>query len=95
MSTNQRPLGELRRGQAGVIVSVDTDGPVGGFAPRLLEMGFLEGSRVEVVHEAPWGKDPIVVRVRGALIALRRQEANQVRIEILPRDSSPRLFHDQ
>lgn len=48
---------------------------------RLMEMGLLEGSRVEVAHEAPFGGDPIAVRVRGALIALRRNEANQVWVE--------------
>jgi ferrous iron transport protein A len=40
----------------------------------------LEGSTVEVLHEAPFGKDPIAVRVRGALLALRRSEANHVRV---------------
>ncbi|MDR3606136.1 MAG: FeoA domain-containing protein [Oligoflexia bacterium] len=69
-------LGKLRRGQSGMIVSVKT------LETRLLEIGFLEGSHVEIVHEAPWGKDPIVVRVRGALIALRRQEADLVEVEI-------------
>jgi ferrous iron transport protein A len=49
---------------------------------RLLEMGLLEGSAVEVVHEAPFGRDPIAVRVRGALIALRRNEANYIEVEI-------------
>jgi ferrous iron transport protein A len=68
-------LGKLRKGQSGVITSVPTD------QTRLLEMGFIEGSRIEIMHEAPWGKDPIIVRVRGALIALRRQEADAVRVE--------------
>jgi ferrous iron transport protein A len=73
-------LGKLRKGQTGTIVSLDI---VDSLDTRLLEMGFLEGSKVEVMHEAPWGKDPIIVRIRGALIALRRQEADAVRIELL------------
>jgi ferrous iron transport protein A len=49
---------------------------------RLLEMGILEGSRVEVVHEAPFGRDPLAIRVRGALIALRRHEAAHIEVEV-------------
>jgi ferrous iron transport protein A len=71
-------LGELGPGQAARIVAVDEGGDV---CARLMEMGFLEGSPVEVLHQAPWSHDPIAVRVRGALIALRRSEANHVWVE--------------
>ena len=80
----KKRLGELRTGQGGTIVQV-------GAVPleptriqivqRLMEMGFLDGSWVEVLHEAPFGGDPIAVRVRGTLIALRREEANLVWVE--------------
>jgi Fe2+ transport system protein FeoA len=49
---------------------------------RLLELGFLEGSTVELLHEAPFGGDPIAVRVRGATIALRRSEAAWIEVKI-------------
>lgn len=75
----KRKLGELHRGAHGVIV--ETAGP-NDIRRRLLEMGLLEGSRVEVVHEAPFGRDPIAVRVRGSLIALRRSEANYIEVEL-------------
>lgn len=51
-------------------------------APRLMEMGILEGTSIEIVHEAPFGKDPIAVRARGTLIAVRRDEARNVEVEI-------------
>ncbi len=70
-----RRLGELRKGEGGRIVTVGTTDEV---ARRLLEMGLIEGSWVELVHEAPFGKDPVAVRVRGTMIALRRAEANEV-----------------
>jgi ferrous iron transport protein A len=35
---------------------------------------------VELVHQAPFGGDPVAVRVRGALIALRRNEANLIEV---------------
>lgn len=49
---------------------------------RLREMGILEGSSVTVVHEAPFGKDPIAIQSRGALVALRRAEANLIHVEV-------------
>ena len=42
---------------------------------RLIELGFVEGARIEVLHEGPIGRDPIAVRVEGATVALRRRIA--------------------
>lgn len=50
------------------------------FQCRLMEFGFLEGAEIEVIHEAPFGRDPIAVRVRGALVALSRREAGNVEV---------------
>lgn len=78
-------LGEMQPGFCGVIVAVHR--PLGS-APgatdpeelelRLLEFGFVEGARVEVLHEGPIGGDPIVVRVDDMRVALRRNEAMNV-----------------
>jgi ferrous iron transport protein A len=78
MTQVRTKLGELKKGQSGSIVRVGGEREL---LARLLEMGLLEGSRVELVHEAPFGGDPVAVRVRGALIALRRNEANLVEVE--------------
>ncbi len=72
-------LGELALGKLARIIQVDETAEI---SARLMEMGLLEGSRVEVAHVAPLGGDPIAVRVRGALIALRRNEANHVWVEL-------------
>jgi ferrous iron transport protein A len=45
---------------------------------RLLELGFVEGAHVEILHEGPLGRDPIAVRVNNTTIALRRREAMAV-----------------
>ena len=45
---------------------------------RLLEMGLVEGARVEVLHEGPIGRDPIAVRVDDATVALRRRDADVI-----------------
>ena len=72
-------LGEMNVGQGGKIVR--TAGPA-EFHQRLLEMGLLEGSWIEILHEAPVARDPIAVRVRGTLIALRRSEANWIEVQV-------------
>ncbi len=73
-------LGELAKGQAGVIVAVSAADD--SLTRRFMEMGLLEGCRIELVHAAPFTGDPIAVRARGALIALRRREANQIEVEV-------------
>ena len=73
-------LGELKKGDRGIIVRVRESSFCLSLPERLMEMGILEGSIFEVLHEAPFGKDPIAVQVRGALIALRRNEADCVEV---------------
>jgi ferrous iron transport protein A len=55
------------------------DGPEQDCA-RLLDLGFTPGETIAVTHLAPLG-DPIVVRVRGALLALRKREAAWIFVE--------------
>ena len=45
---------------------------------QLIEMGFTEGARVEILHEGAIGRDPIAVRVDNITIAVRRREAMAV-----------------
>ena len=46
---------------------------------RLLELGFVPGGEVAAVQESPWG-DPVAYAVCGAVIALRRADAQQIAI---------------
>jgi DtxR family Mn-dependent transcriptional regulator len=46
---------------------------------RLLDLGFVPGSPVELGFESPLAS-PSAYRVRGSLIALRREQAEQVYI---------------
>lgn len=76
-------LGKLNPGNTGLIVSVALSGECSpDLARRFLEMGILEGARVEILHQAPFGGDPLAIRVRGSIIALRRSEANHVEIHL-------------
>ncbi|MEN9528991.1 MAG: FeoA domain, partial [Pseudomonadota bacterium] len=46
--------------------------------------GFVAGEAIEIVHEAPLSRDPIVVVCAGTRIALRRDEAELILIEEMP-----------
>lgn len=70
-------LADLSPGEESVILRIDEEGDV-RLATRLKELGLTEGSRVELVREAPWFHCPIAVRVRGGLLALRRADARRV-----------------
>jgi len=45
--------------------------------PRLMEMGLLVGTLVELIRFAPLG-DPVEIKVRGYNLTLRRHEAEQI-----------------
>ncbi|WP_169331789.1 FeoA family protein [Robiginitomaculum antarcticum] len=46
-----------------------------GVETRLREIGFAEGDEVEALHFGLFGRNPMSVRLNGALIAMRRREA--------------------
>jgi ferrous iron transport protein A len=48
---------------------------------RLIELGFVEGARVEILHQGLFGGDPIAVRINEATVALRRREAASILVE--------------
>ena len=48
--------------------------------PRLMEMGLLVGTPVELVRFAPLG-DPVEIKVRGYHLTLRKHEAEQIIVQ--------------
>jgi ferrous iron transport protein A len=79
----QMPLGLARRGHCGVIHHLAADGTGSALSAaelesRLIELGFVEGARVEVLHEGIVGRDPIAVRIENVTVAVRRREAMAV-----------------
>ena len=78
-------LSATKPGDAGVIVDVRAESHPGdhGVAVdelqrRLLEFGFVEGARVQVLHEGAIWRDPIAVRLDDMRIGLRRRDAEDV-----------------
>jgi Fe2+ transport system protein FeoA len=52
------------------------------FARRLMEMGLVPGTPVQMLRRAPLG-DPIELVVRGTHISIRRREADRVHVDIV------------
>ena len=72
-----QPLGLMRPGGVGRILAVQSG--EGDVERGLLEMGFVEGACVEVLHHGLLGRDPLAVRINQSMtVALRRSEANAV-----------------
>lgn len=68
----------MRRGQRAVVEGIESlDDPAA--ARRLFDLGFVPGAPVEMVRRAPLA-DPVVFRVAGYEIALRREQARWVRV---------------
>ncbi|MFN3585546.1 MAG: ferrous iron transport protein A [Phenylobacterium sp.] len=78
-------LSTARPGEAGVIVDVRAEShpadhgvDVEELQRRLLEFGFVEGARLEVLHEGAIRHDPIAVKLDDMRVALRRRDAEDV-----------------
>lgn len=68
------PLSTLALGERGTVAEIRVPA---ADRPRLMEMGLLVGTGVELVRFAPLG-DPIELKVRGYHLTLRRHEAEQI-----------------
>jgi len=73
----QYALSELKPKERGTIVKVGGDGPV---HRRILDMGVVPGTEVEVVKVAPLG-DPVDLLIRGYHLSLRKEEAKKIFVE--------------
>lgn len=92
-SITVRPLSQSERAEAGDYKSLTELGlgqvaRIAGLSPachgaerrRLLDLGFVPGTTVMVELVGPGG-NPIAYRVRGAVVALRREQARLIKID--------------
>jgi len=77
-AVRQIPLHKLKAGQRGIVVRVGGKGPA---RRRMMDMGMVPGSEVQVVRVAPLG-DPIEFTVKGYSLSLRRSEAKKITVEV-------------
>lgn len=78
---SHRLIDTLAAGEVAVIAAIDRGGLDPDTAQRLCELGFDEGVDVEIVHRAPFGGDPLAVRVGNMVVALRREMAQLIEVE--------------
>jgi len=72
----ERPLAQLAPGEEGVIVRLEGDPAI---RRRLMELGLVPGTGVEVVRLAPLG-DPVELKLRQIHISIRRSEAANIHV---------------
>ena len=68
----------LKDTQPGMIVRIDSVGE-SDLKQRLMTMGLIPGTRVEILNSAPLG-DPIALRLRSYNLAMRRDDAAQIEV---------------
>ena len=74
MSGKLYSLAEMSPGDTAIIRELGTTGRI---RRRLMDIGFIPGTGVECVQKSPLG-DPIAYAIRGAIIALRREESSTI-----------------
>ena len=77
MPVANQPLTALPVGTAATVAEIKVPPEHRG---RLLEMGLLVGTAVELVRFAPLG-DPVEIKVRGYHLTLRKNEADLIFVQ--------------
>ena len=75
----EKILSELKPKEFGKIKKVYSG--EGTLHKKLLDMGIIKGTEIEVIRVAPLG-DPIEIKIKGYYLSLRKQEASQIVVEI-------------
>jgi len=78
MASGPQPLTSVSLGATATVEQINVP-PAG--RSRLMEMGVLVGTPVELVRFAPLG-DPVEIKVRGYHLTLRRNEADQILVRV-------------
>lgn len=80
MAVSSLTLDQLMKDQTAEVIELAV---TGAERRRLMDLGILPGTRIEVEMRSPLG-DPTAYRVRGSVIALRRRQAQNIVIRLLP-----------
>lgn len=75
--TCAKTLTNMKYGESAVITQLNSKEDI---RRRLQDMGMIEGTRVECLGQSPLG-NPTAYLIRGAVIALRNEDADSVLVE--------------
>ena len=78
MNTDILHLSSLEEGQSARVVSLTS---TGSMRRRLQDIGLINGTIVTCLKKSPYG-DPVSYLIRGAVIALRNSDSQNVLIKI-------------
>ncbi|HEY8500113.1 MAG TPA: FeoA family protein [Clostridia bacterium] len=78
MKENLIELKNLPIGRTAKIKHLSSNGAI---RRRMLDLGLISGTVVEAMHKSPSG-DPTAYNIRGAVIALRSEEAGKILVEL-------------
>ena len=73
-----KKLSELKVGEKCKVGGIQGQGPV---KRRILDMGVVPGSEIEVIRVAPLG-DPVEFKLKGYYLSLRKEEAENILVEV-------------
>ena len=73
-----KTLAQLKIGQKALILDFNID----TIPLKLLEMGCLPGNRIEILQLAPLG-DPLYINVNDSFVAIRKETAQEITVEVL------------
>ena len=71
-------LRQMNDNQAGTITAIKVAGDLGR---RIRDMGMVPGTDIKIQGRAPL-YDPVALRVRGATLTLRNNEADYIEVEV-------------
>ncbi|AVP55968.1 hypothetical protein K144313037_02840 [Clostridium tetani] len=72
----------LNKAPIGSIVSVMKLISDGISRRRMLDLGLIQGTKVQCLRQSPSG-DPTAYEIRGAVIALRSEEASKILVQLI------------
>ncbi len=70
-------LHELSEGEQGRVKTLEADA---GIRRRLRDIGIIDGTPITCLQKSPLG-DPVAYLIRGAVIALRKEDAATILLE--------------
>lgn len=70
-------LSSLKEGEKARIIELKNNSDI---KRRLMDIGLVKGTEVSCVQKSPCG-DPVAYLIKGALIAIRREDSDKITIE--------------
>lgn len=79
MRNDLLPLNEVPMGNVVFVKKLISDGIS---RRRMLDLGLIKGTKVQCLRQSPSG-DPTAYEIRGAVIALRSEEASKILVQLI------------